>query len=176
MLPDMPPLNQALSTAVSARRRTPAPAGPELTARQKRLLRETLTRLAPASDLVAALFYRRLVEIDPSLQRQLKGPLKAQGRQFMGVLKLAILSLDDPAGLQPTLNLLSKRRRRSAMAAGHCLTFSRALNWTFEQSLEARFTREARQAWSTLLAEISRIMADWSLPSSVYGRLWTSAI
>jgi hemoglobin-like flavoprotein len=173
----MPPVTQAKSIiAPASQRRVAVSVGPELTARQKWLLRETLARLAPASALVATLFYRRLVELDPSLRRQLKGPLKRQGRQFMGVLKLAILSLDDPEGLQPTLNRLSKRRRRSAMGAGQCLTFSRALSWTFEQSLEAWFTREARQAWAALLAEVSRIMADWSLPNSIYGRLWTSAV
>ena len=170
----MPPATQITSAVVSAsERHSRVPASPELTARQKRLLRETLAKLAPASDLVAALFYRRLVELDPSLRRQLKGPVKVQGRQFMGVLKLAILSLDKPEGLQ---DLLGARQRRFDMQVGHCLTFSRALIWTFEQSLEARFTREARQTWAALLAEISRIMAGWSPPSSVYGRLWTSAI
>jgi hemoglobin-like flavoprotein len=173
----MPYLTQATSTVVSApQRRAAASAGPELTARQKQLLRDTLARLAPASALVATLFYRRLVELDPSMRRQLKGPLKTQGRQFMGVLKLAILSLDDPERLQTTLNRLSKRRRRSTMGAGQCLTFSRALSWTFEQSLEGWFTRDARQAWAALLAEVSRIMADWSLPNSIYRRLWTSAV
>jgi hypothetical protein len=173
----MPSLTQATSTVVSApQRRAAASAGPELTARQKQLLRDTLARLAPASALVATLFYRRLVELDPSMRRQLKGPLKTQGRQFMGVLKLAILSLDDPERLQTTLNRLSKRRRRSTMGAGQCLTFSRALSWTFEQSLEGWFTRDARQAWAALLAEVSRIMADWSLPNSIYRRLWTSAV
>jgi hemoglobin-like flavoprotein len=173
----MPSLTQATSTVVSApQRRAAASSGPELTARQKQLLRDTLARLAPASTLVATLFYRRLVELDPSMRRQLKGPLKTQGRQFMGVLKLAILSLDDPERLQTTLNRLSKRRRRSTMGAGQCLTFSRALSWTFEQSLEGWFTRDARQAWAALLAEVSRIMADWSLPNSIYRRLWTSAV
>ncbi len=173
----MPSLTQATSTVVSApQRRAAASAGPELTARQKQLLRDTLARLAPASALVATLFYRRLVELDPSMRRQLKGPLKTQGRQFMGVLKLAILSLDDPERLQTTLNRLSKRRRRSTMGAGQCLTFSRALSWTFEQSLEGWFTRDARQAWAALLAEVSRIMADWSLPNSIYRRIWTSAV
>ncbi len=113
---------------------TAAP-GLDLTGRQKHLLRETVTTLAPASGEVAQLFYRRLLELDPSLRRSLKGSLKTQARQFMGVLKLAILSLDDSDGLQPALNRLGTRRPRQRMAAGHCLTFSRALMWTFEQSL-----------------------------------------
>lgn len=156
--------------------REAAPSGLDLTGRQKRLLRETVTTLAPASGEVALLFHRRLLELDPSLRRLLKGSFKTQARQFMGVLKLAILSLDDADGLQPALNLLGTRRRRQRMAAGHCLTFSRALMWTFEQSLQARFTREARAAWAPLLAEVSRIMVDWGPRSSVYGRLWTAAI
>jgi hemoglobin-like flavoprotein len=163
---------QVTATAVSATQlRRPPPAGIELTAQQKRLLRETFTRLTPASDLVANVFYLRLLELDPSFRWQLKGPAKAQARRFMGVLKLAMLSLDAPERLQPTLNRIDARHHHCGIRASHCLTFSRALIWTFEQSLEARFTREVRQAWAALLAEISRILADWGAPSSVYGRL-----
>jgi hemoglobin-like flavoprotein len=167
-------IRSAVATVPPLREGTPA--GLDLTGRQKHLLRETVTTLAPASGEVAILFYRRLLELDPSLRRSLKGSLKRQARQFMGLLKLAILSLDDADGLQPALDRLGTRRPRQRMAAGHCLTFSRALMWTFEQSLEKRFTREARGAWAPLLAEVSRIMADWGPPNSVYGRLWSAAI
>ncbi len=176
MLGRMSSLRQVSSALATVPPRQGTPPGFGLTGHQKHLLRETVSTLAPASGDVAMVFYRRLIELDPSLRRSLKGTLKTQARQFMGVLKLAILSLDDADGLRPALNRLGTRRRRQRMAAGHCLTFSRALMWTFEQSLQARFTREARGAWAPLLAEVSRIMADWGPPSSVYGRLWSAAI
>jgi hypothetical protein len=173
--PAMSPVAQCVTAEISD---VPAQGAwdSEFTPRQKELLRATLATVGPASKPIAALFYRRLVELDPSLRRQLKGRLKAQGREFMAVLKLGLVSLDDPAGMERTLQHFKSRRRRRAMQAGHCLTLSRALIWAFEQSLEARFTREARQAWAALLAKTSRTMADWGPRSSVYGRLWLTAV
>jgi hemoglobin-like flavoprotein len=139
---------------------TPAPEGLSLTTHQKRLLRETFARLEPASDLVAALFYLRLFDLDPSLRALFKGPLKVQGRKLMTAIKLAVISLDHPRDLKLTLKLLGVRHRHYGVQADHYVTFSRAVMWTFEQSLEERFTRDAKQAWATLLAEMTRVMAD----------------
>jgi hypothetical protein len=36
---------------------------------------------------------------------------------------------------------------------------ARALIWTLEQSLEKSFTRETRNAWTTLLDQITRVLA-----------------
>jgi hypothetical protein len=143
--------------------------GTELSEQHRLLVRETVTRLAPARKLVAAAFRRRLLDLDPSLVRQ-NGLAKSDGRRFLGLVKLALLSLD-PAGMLDTLALLGKCQKRFTMPIGQCLTYSRALIWTFEQSLETRFSREAKDAWAALLAEVSCIMAGFGPPRSVYGRL-----
>ena len=48
---------------------------------------------------------------------------------------------------------------------------SKALIWTLEQSLEKRFTRETKDAWSALLTQITRTLSgsDAALLRSVGG-------
>jgi len=49
-----------------------------LTLTQKTLVQETFAAVAPIADDVAALFYRRLFEIDPSLQEMFRGNMAEQ--------------------------------------------------------------------------------------------------
>jgi len=130
-----------------------------LTKTQKRLIRESFKRVESASDLVAALFYLRLYQLDPSLQALFKGRRKAQRRELMGALKLAIISLDHTEELTPVLKLLGARHRHYGVRSGDYVTFVMAWIWTLEQSLEQRFTPEAREAWMALLSTTARTMA-----------------
>ncbi|MCJ7599414.1 MAG: globin domain-containing protein [Methyloceanibacter sp.] len=126
---------------------------------QKRLIRESFKRVESASDLVAALFYLRLYQLDPSLQALFKGRRKAQRRELMGALKLAIISLDHTEELTPVLKLLGARHRHYGVRSGDYVTFVMAWIWTLEQSLEGRFTPESREAWMALLSATARTMA-----------------
>jgi hemoglobin-like flavoprotein len=130
-----------------------------LTKTQKRLIRESFKRVESASDLVATLFYLRLYQLDPSLQALFKGRRKAQRRELMGALKLAIISLDHTEELTPVLKLLGARHRHYGVRSGDYVTFVMAWIWTLEQSLEQRFTAAAREAWMALLSQTARTMA-----------------
>jgi hemoglobin-like flavoprotein len=131
-----------------------------LTAAQKHLIRESFAKLEPASDLVAALLYLRLFDLDPSLRALFRGDIKPQGRKLMDALKIAILSLDREDGLAPTLKLLGARHRHYGVKAGNYVTFARAFIWTLEQSLEKSFTRDTKEAWVAFYALIMRAMAE----------------
>ena len=130
-----------------------------LTKTQKRLIRESFKHVEPASDLVATLFYLRLYQLDPTLQALLKGRRKAQRRELMGALKLAIISLDHSEELTPVLKLLGARHRHYGVRSGDYVTFVMAWIWTLEQSLEQRFTAAVREAWMALLSQTARTMA-----------------
>lgn len=130
-----------------------------LTKTQKRLIRESFKTIEPASDLAAQLFYLRLYQLDPSLQALFKGRRKAQRRELMGALKLAIISLDHTEELTPVLKLLGSRHRHYGVKSGDYVTFVMAWIWTLEQSLEWRFTPAAREAWTALLLQTARTMA-----------------
>jgi hemoglobin-like flavoprotein len=131
-------------------------ASPSLTREQKRHIRETFATIEPASDLVARLFYMKSVDLDPSLAKLFKSPSRSQRRKFMAAMKVAVLSLDRLQSLQPILKLLGTRQRDSGVKPGHYEAFQQAWVWTMEQSLQPRFSRDARDAWSSLLREMTR--------------------
>lgn len=54
-----------------------------LTLTQKTLVQETFATVAPIADDAAALFYRRLFEIDPSLQQMFRGNMAEQRKKLM---------------------------------------------------------------------------------------------
>jgi hemoglobin-like flavoprotein len=131
-----------------------------LTPEQKRLIRDTFTRVEPAADLVARLFYMKSVDLDPSLRALFKTPTRAQRRKFMAAMKITVVSLDRLPALQPILKLLGARQRQEGVKASHYGAFRRAWVWTLEQSLEARFSREAKDAWTALLTQMTRATAS----------------
>ena len=130
-----------------------APAAIALTAQQKRLIRESVLKL------------------DPAFRDRFDGPPETQGRKFMVALKLAIISLNYEDGLAPTLKLLGIRHRQFGIKIRHYRMMTKALLWTLEQSLEKRFTRETKDAWSALLTQITRTLSggDAALLRSVGG-------
>jgi hemoglobin-like flavoprotein len=137
----------------------PAPVGVALTAKEKRLVRESFLALEPAYDLVGQLFFRKLYRLDPFFRDRFAGPVEVQGRKFMAGLKLGIIAINYDDGLAPVLRLLGVRHRRCGIKVRHYRIMAKALIWTLEQSLEKRFTRETKDAWSTLLTQITRIMS-----------------
>ena len=138
----------------------PVAASPSLTREQKRHIRETFTIIEPASDLVARLFYMKSVDLDPSLSELFKSPNRVQRRKFMAAMKVAVLSLDRLQSHQPILKLLGTRQREEGVTPSHYDTLQSAWVWTLEQALQARFPREAKDAWSSLLREMTRATAS----------------
>src|SRR3990170_5941113 len=110
----------AMSAAIQARAakssnapgRAEASAEIKLTARQKRLIRESFLKLEPALDLVGQLFFLKLFRLDPALRGRFAGDPKTQSRKFMAAVKLTIISLRHNHGLAPTLKLLGVRQRQ----------------------------------------------------------------
>ena len=139
--------------------RTPAPPETPLTARQKRLIRESFLKIEPALDLVGTLFYLKLYRLDPNLRARFDGPVENRARKFAAAMKLTIISLNHDDGLAPTLKLLGVRHRQLGIRTRHYRTMARALIWTLDQSLQKSFTRETKDAWTALLDQLTRILA-----------------
>jgi hemoglobin-like flavoprotein len=100
------------------------------------------------------------VDLDPSLGALFRSPNRVQRRKFMAAMKVAVLSLDRLQSLQPILKLLGNRQREEGVTQSHYETFQSAWVWTLEQALQARFPREAKDAWSSLLDEMTRATAS----------------
>jgi hemoglobin-like flavoprotein len=131
-----------------------------LTAKQKTLIRESFGTLLPALQLVTQLYYLRLFRLDPSLRAKFAGPVEIQARKFAAAMKLTMISLNHDDGLRSTLRLLGARHRQLGIRTRHHRTMARALTWTLEQSLEKRFTRETKDAWTALLNQITRALSN----------------
>ena len=138
----------------------PISASPSLTREQKRHIRETFAIIEPASDLVARLFYMKSVDLDPSLGVLFKSPNRVQRRKFMAAMKVAVLSLDRLQSLQPILKLLGTRQREEGVTPGHYDDVPGRLGVDLGAALQARFPREAKEAWSSLLGEMTRATAS----------------
>jgi hypothetical protein len=76
---------------------------PVLTAAQKTLVQDTFAIITPIADDAAALFYTRLFELDPSLERMFPGDMKEQRKKLMQMLTAAVKGLDRLDQLVPVV-------------------------------------------------------------------------
>lgn len=123
---------------------------------QKALVQTSFAQIRPIADAAAALFYRRLFELDPTLRPLFKGDLEEQGRKLMDMIGLAVKALDRPDALQPALATLGRRHAGYGVNEHDYETVGEALIWTLDQGLGPSFTTEIREAWTALY----RLVAD----------------
>ena len=129
-----------------------------LTDAQKVLVQESFTAIVPIADDAAALFYRRLFEIDPSLQRMFRGDMAEQRRKLMQMLTAAVKGLDHLEKLIPVVEDLGRRHIAYGVADAHYDTVGAALLWTLEKGLGAAFTPETKAAWAEVYGLLASTM------------------
>jgi len=130
---------------------------------QKELIQTSFAQVRPIAGTAAAMFYRRLFELDPTLRPLFKGDMEEQGRKLMDVLGLAVKGLDRPEALLPALAALGRRHAGYGVKERDYETVGEALLWTLEQGLGPGFTPEIREAWTVLY----KLVADTMLAAPV---------
>jgi hemoglobin-like flavoprotein len=148
--------------AKSSSRLAPAPFGADeilLTPEQKRLIRDSFVKLEPALDLVGQLFFLKLYRLDPALRDRFGGEPEKLGRKFMAAVKLTIIALRYEDCLAPTMKLLGVRQRMLGMKVRDYRLMGKAWVWTLERSLEKSFTRQSKDAWNTLITQVTRLLS-----------------
>ena len=118
-----------------------------MTPEQVQLVQDSFAKVAAIRDQAAALFYRRLFELDPGLRPLFKGAMTAQGARLMTALGGVVGSLDQLERILPALRALGRRHAAYGVRPEHYATVGEALIWTLEQALGPAFTREMRRAW-----------------------------
>lgn len=118
-----------------------------MTPEQVQLVQDSFAKVAAIRDQAAALFYRRLFELDPGLRPLFKGAMTAQGARLMTALGGVVGSLDQLERILPALCALGHRHGAYGVRPEHYATVGEALIWTLEQALGPAFTREMRRAW-----------------------------
>jgi hemoglobin-like flavoprotein len=133
---------------------------PMLTPAQKTLVQASFATIAPIADDAAALFYRRLFEIDPSLERMFRGDMAEQRKKLMQMLTAAVKGLDRLEQLVPVVQDLGRRHASYGVTAAHYDTVAEALLWTLEKGLGAAFTLETRAAWTAVYGLLAATMQE----------------
>ena len=131
-----------------------------MTLKQIQLIKETFRMVAPSADAVAATFYARLFELDPSLRPMFSSSLAERDRKLMQVLGAAVGMLDRPETLIPVLESLERRHGGYGIRGEHFETVGAALLLTLGQGLEAAFTTEVCEAWASLYQLVSTTMQN----------------
>jgi len=129
-----------------------------LTLRQIELVQSSFAIIAPIADDAAALFYRRLFEIDPSLEQMFKGDMPSQRQKLMQMLTAAVKGLPRLDRLVPVVEDLGRRHVRYGVMDEHYDTVGAALLWTLEKGLGNAFTAEVREAWTTVYGLLATTM------------------
>jgi hemoglobin-like flavoprotein len=138
-----------------------------LTDREKVLVQQSFALVAPIADDAAALFYRRLFELDPSLERMFKGDMSEQRKKLMQMLTAAVKGLDRLEQLVPVVEDLGRRHAGYGVADAHYDTVGAALLWTLEKGLGQAFTPEVQDAWVVVYGLLAGTMKNAAKESLV---------
>lgn len=130
-----------------------------LTQAQIALVQNSFAVVAPIADDAAALFYRRLFEIDPTLKAMFKSDMAEQRRHLMQMLSAAVKGLNHIERLIPVVEDLGRRHVNYGVEEHHYDTVGNALLWTLEKGLGAAFTPDVREAWATVYGLLASTMA-----------------
>jgi len=129
-----------------------------VTPTQKTLVQETFASIAPIADDAAALFYRRLFELDPSLRAMFRGDMSEQRRKLMNMLGAAVKGLDRLEQLVPVVQDLGRKHAGYGVEDRHYDTVGAALLWTLEKGLGSGFTPEVKEAWAAVYGLLASTM------------------
>jgi hemoglobin-like flavoprotein len=135
----------------------PAPAG-GLGTHQIALIRTSWRRLEPIRETAAALFYRRLFELDPSLGRLFRGDMAEQGRKLMAMLGAVVSQLHRLGDVVPAVEALGRRHATYGVEDAHYDTVGAALLGALRAGLGDGLTSEAEDAWAAAYGTLADVM------------------
>ena len=123
-----------------------------------RLVQASFSQIEPNADRVAAAFYRRLFELNPSLAPLFKTDMERQGVKFMEKLAVAVMGLEDLESIAPLVQALGRRHAGYGVRATDYETAREALLWALAEHFGAAFHSELRSAWSAAFETLSTEM------------------
>jgi hemoglobin-like flavoprotein len=130
-----------------------------MTREQIRLVRSSWSMIAERAGVFTERFYAHLFDIDPTAVRLFSGVnMVAQEWKLAHTLGVVVQSLDDLDALLPALAALGQRHARYGVEHGHFVTVGAALLRAFSDTLGARFTPQARSAWTDAYALVASEM------------------
>jgi hemoglobin-like flavoprotein len=131
-----------------------------MTPEQIELVQTTWDKVKPNSDAVAALFYARLFDLDPSLRSLFKGDMTEQGKKLMATLNLAVTSLTRLEEILPAVQDLGRRHVKYGVPDESYATVGAALLDTLAKGLGEDFTDDVKGAWTQTYVTLSNVMIE----------------
>lgn len=125
------------------------------------LVRASFPQVAAIAPRAARLFYGRLFDLDPTVERLFNpSRMKSQGTKLMTALAFVVAHLDRPERLLPVARDMALRHVRYGVRREHYIPVGEALLWTLEQGLGAGFTPELRAAWAEAYVTLASVMTE----------------
>jgi nitric oxide dioxygenase len=125
------------------------------------LIRASWAAVEPIADTAASLFYARLFELDPAIERLFRRTdMAAQRKILMQTLTVVVKSLDRLDQIVPAVQALGRRHAGYGVREAHYATVGAALLWTLEQGLGEAFTPPVRDAWTAAYGTLANVMID----------------
>lgn len=129
-----------------------------MTPQQINVVQRTWEQIFPNANAVAATFYSRLFELDPTLRALFPDDLQPQARKLVNAINLAVRGLGDLNRLEPVLRELGRRHIGYGVEDRHYLTVGAALIDTLAAGLGDGFTAAVRDAWTDTYAIVAETM------------------
>jgi hemoglobin-like flavoprotein len=123
-------------------------------------VQQTFALAAPRANEVAARFYARLFELDPTIRPLFTSDLKQQGEKLITVLAFAVRGLNQPDGIVDAVKRLGQRHVQYGVRAHDYGTVGEALLWTLAQELGPAFTQEVQDAWTAAYQLLAGLMQE----------------
>jgi hemoglobin-like flavoprotein len=123
-----------------------------------RLVQVSFSELEPLAESVAATFYGRLLELNPSLIPLFTTDMNVQGVKFMEKLAVLVVGLEDLDSITPLVQTLGRAHAGYGIEPAHYAMARDAFFWTLEDRLGPAFNPELRRAWSAAFDMISAEM------------------
>jgi hemoglobin-like flavoprotein len=143
-----------------------------VTPRQIELVQSTWQQVLPAAGPVATIFYRRLFELDATLEPLFRGDLQAQGDKLMAALDFVVRGLTDLPQRMPAVQALARRHATYGVQPEHFDTVGRALLWTLERGLGQAATEEVLAAWAAAYGMLATAMKQAAWPATRMAPEW----
>ena len=133
-------------------------------------IRASWAAVEPIADAAAGLFYGRLFELDPAIERLFRRTdMPAQRKVLMQTLTVVVKSLDKLDQIVPAVQALGRRHAGYGVREEHYATVGAALLWTLEQGLGDAFTPEVRDAWAGAYGILASVMIEAARPETGEG-------
>ena len=125
---------------------------------QVNIVQRTWEQISPNANEVAAMFYARLFELDPSLRSLFPADLQPQNRKLVNAFNMVVRNLRNLERLEPLLHELGRRHAGYGVEDRHYSTVGAALLDTLEAGLRDGFTAAVREAWTATYGIVAKAM------------------